>query len=146
MTERADPAAPCRHEEQLVAWLHSLQLLRESEAQRGFASAVAPHLPAGVLLCDIVSVVTGAPVPGVTSRPVTAAARQGNIARALAAVKVAPGMNRRWAGVLCVWGGAPLPGQGRAGQACGQKGMGAFMAWLRACSHSTLNAPQPKPR
>ncbi len=56
---------------------------------------MAARLADGVLLCEAAAAVAEVPVPGVTQRPVTQAARAGNVGRALATLRRLPGMPTR---------------------------------------------------
>jgi len=58
-------------------------------------SAPAP-CPAGVLLCDLVAAIEGAPVPGVCRPPRSRAAARGNVARAPARLARPTDMGRRF--------------------------------------------------
>lgn len=79
-------------EQSLLAWLaHELQLVDAAELADGFSSLSA-ELASGVLLCEVVAALCSDAVPGVCGRPRSAAARAGNLARALAAARRLPGL------------------------------------------------------
>jgi len=77
-----------------MLWLHALGLISEGEGDAGFAS-VAAALASGNLLCEVAAAVGGVALAGVAGRPLTAAARQGNVTRALAALRSLPGIHTK---------------------------------------------------
>jgi hypothetical protein len=61
---------------------------------QGFSGLLQP-LSDGVFLCWLVQSLSGAMVTGVNRKPLTAAHRAANIARAIAALRTVPNMSRR---------------------------------------------------
>lgn len=83
----------CRLEQQLLQWLGSLDLISVTDTPDW--SCLSHDIASGVLLAEVAAAVGAGPAVGIQERPVTAAARAGNIQAVLDVLQQLPGLQCR---------------------------------------------------